>query len=671
MVGINRSRPGRYRWISIVALMAIVLPSIVALADAAAAQAEGVEQVSGEVVITSPLIGRAFSQPFILLTDLTAFVERDLLMPLPSPVQVTGNLEGELGDGASFTIPLPQRPLGQANDLDRDGEGGVQLYAVDFQINLVGDPFLGPLEMQGWPTAITSLRVETGTNEVVGGRLLAWSPDDVQRFPVGFGADGLLFTEDDPLEPLAAGWTVIDLNREPFARIRDAAVEVPIIEGDLELNDLSDRTYTEAFSALVDELRRRYPFTAYKGIDWDALHAEFGPMVQQAEEAGDAEAFNIAVMRFANVIGDGHVAVSPPDAFVAERFGGSLGIALGRTDDGAVVVRCVAPRGPAAKAGIAAGAEITSWGGEVPADALAAVPQLFSESTEAGLEEQRLLLLPRQPAGERVEVGFANPDGDSRQVPLRAARDQAGIGRPCGEDLVDPAEMPVTVDVLPSGIGYIKVNSFSEDLTLTLHAWEWALRRLRQLDTPALIIDIRDNGGGLSKLPIYMAGSFYDEPFTLAEQVFIDENGDQAMTAIDRVEPAPTRWRRPLAVLIGPDCVSACEIFAAALAHNPAHAIVGMGATAGVEGGVFPWLLPGDLAFQAPLIGFRDDAGAVFLEGTGVQPTVRVPRTAETLLLTPGTPDAVLSAAEQALLALDDAALPGADAPQAATPEPR
>jgi hypothetical protein len=48
-----------------------------------------------------------------------------------------------------------------------------------------------------------------------------------------------------------------------------------------------------------------------------------------------------------------------------------------------------------------------------------------------------------------------------------------------------------------------------------------------------------------------------------------------------------------------------------------------------------------------------------------------VPRTAETLLLTPGTPDAVLSAAEQALLALDDAALPGADAPQPATPEPR
>jgi hypothetical protein len=221
--------------------MAIVLPSIVALADAAAAQAEGVEQVSGEVVITSPLIGRAFSQPFILLTDLTAFVERDLLMPLPSPVQVTGNLEGELSDGASFTIPLPQRPLGQANDLDRDGEGGVQLYAVDFQINLVGDPFLGPLEMQGWPTAITSLRVETGTNEVVGGRLLAWSPDDAEQFPVGFGADGLLFTDDDPLEPLASGWTVIDLNREPFVRIRDAAVEVPIIEGDLELNDLSDR----------------------------------------------------------------------------------------------------------------------------------------------------------------------------------------------------------------------------------------------------------------------------------------------------------------------------------------------------------------------------------------------------------------------------------------------
>ncbi|HYO30496.1 MAG TPA: S41 family peptidase, partial [Thermomicrobiales bacterium] len=346
-----------------------------------------------------------------------------------------------------------------------------------------------------------------------------------------------------------------------------------------------------------------------------------------------------------------------------------VGMALGRTDDGRVVVRCAAPRGTAAKAGIAAGAEIVSWGGKPTAEALADVPQLFGESTDAGLEEQRLILLPRQPAGERVEVAFVSPEGEEGQATLRAARDGDGLGRPCGEDLADPAEMPVTVEVLPSGIGYVKVNSFAEDLTLTLHAWEWSLRKLRQLDVPALIVDIRDNGGGLSKLPVYMAGSFYDEPFTLAEQIFIDEGGEPALTAIERVEPAPMKWRGPVAVLIGPDCASACELLAAALARNPANLVVGMGATAGVEGGVFPWLLPEGIAFRAPLIGYRDDAGEIFLEGTGVQPNVRVPKTAETLLLTQGAPDAVLGAAEAALLGLTDEATPD-DAPPSATPQP-
>lgn len=664
-VSLGKSRAA----LALIALLCFVVGPLRSIAPVTASAGPGVEQVTGTVAISSPLIGRAFTEPFILLTDLTAFVERDLLLPLPSPVQITGNLEGELREGANFIVPLPVRPLGEPHDFAGAGREGVQTYAVDFQINLIGDPFLGPLEMQGWPTAITSLRVEMGTNEVIGGRLLAWAEDDTQQFPVGFGPDGKLFTVDDPLGPLAAGWTVIDLDQEPFTRIRDRSVEVPIIEGDLELKNLSALSYTDAFSALVDELRRRYPFTAAKAIDWDALEAQFRPEIEAAEHDRNLEAFNIALMKFAAAIGDGHVAVDPPDAFVRDRFGGALGLTLGRTDDGAVVVRCVAADGAAARAGIAPGATIETWAGHPVADALAAVPQLFSESTPLGLEHQRLQLLPRQPVGERVAVSFANPDEPVQTAELRANRDMRSFGQPCGSDLADAAAMPVTVELLPSGIGYIKVTSFSQDLTLTLHAWEWALRRLRELDTPALIVDIRSNGGGLSKLPIYMAGSFYNKPFTLAEQTYIGTDGAEAVTAIDQVLPAPVQWRRPVAVLIGPDCVSACELLAAAIARDPEHLVVGLEPTAGVEGGVFPWLLPGDLAFRAPLIGFRDERGDVFLEGRGVPPNITVANTAETLLLTPDAPDAVLVAAEQALLAgtVPDASVSDESGP-AATP---
>jgi C-terminal processing protease CtpA/Prc len=617
-----------------------------------AAQGEdgtGVTTLTGQVAATNPLIFDTFTEPFMLLTDLTAFVERDLTLPLPSPVQVTANLEGNLGEGAAFTMALPIRPQGDVNDVDQGGPGGgVQIYALDFQVNAVGDPFLNSHEMEGWPTALTSLRVETGTNEVIGGRVVVWAPDADQGFPTDFGADGKLFTADDPIAPVPAGWTVVDLEQRPFGLIRDDSVEVAILEGDVALKDLSALSYTAAFDALIAELRLRYPFTDFKRLDWDAIVAELRPLIEQAELDGDLLAFNLALMRLAVLMQDGHVGVAPPYGYLSQQFGGGLGVVLGQTDDGRVVVRCVAADSPAAAAGISAAAEIVGWNGQPVAQALAETEQLFAESTPLGVTLQRLSMLTRMPVGAAAAVAFVNPGEAERTAEVVAVDEPLGGDQPCGLDLADPAEMPVTVEVLDSGIGYLRINTFYDDMTLMTHSWEWALRRLRQLDVPALIIDVRANGGGLGALPLYFAGSFYDEEFELSRQVYVDETGQPLVSYTDRVQPTPVRWQRPVAVLIDSNCASACEIFAAAMAHDPDHLIVGRTPTAGVEAAVFPWLLPGNISFQAPLIALHDADGNVFLEGSGVPPTVQVPNTPETLLLAADN-DAVLAAAETAL----------------------
>jgi C-terminal processing protease CtpA/Prc len=616
---------------------------------AAASAATGVETIVGAVTVTSPLVGRAFTEPFVTLSDLAPFAARDLLAPPPSPVQILANLEGSLRDGAGFTMPLPIRPEGSFLRFG-DGPGpGVQVYAVDFQVNIAGDPFLDPVEAHGWPTALASVAVEQGTNEVTGGKVVVWAPDGGQVFPTGFGADGKLFTADDPLGPIAAGWTVVDLDARPFRHLRQPRQEVAVIEGSIGLRDLSDRTYTHAFDELLAELRRRYPFAALKGTDWDALAAAYRPQVAAAEAAGDLAAFNVAMMRLAVAMNDGHVGVDLPQAWVTERYGGGFGLGLGKADDGAVVVRCVTRRSPAADAAIQPGSAIVSWGGQAPAAALAALEPYASRSTAAARASLRLRLLARAPIGGRVEVAWRTSAGEERAATLTAVADPDGLSLPCGAPH-DPAELPVTARVLPSGLGYVRVNSFSEDITLTTHAWEWALRRLREEEVPALVVDIRDNGGGLTRLPIYLAGSFADEPYVFARQIFTDDRGRRVTMGIDRVEPTPVRWNRPVAVLVNERCVSACELFAAALARDDRTLVVGMEGTAGVVGGIYPWKLPGGLPFRAPLVAFEDPAGNVLLEGRGVQPTVRVPRTAETLLLGPGAADAVLAAAEAALL---------------------
>src|SRR5262245_57231502 len=174
--------------------------------------------------------------------------------------------------------------------------------------------------------------------------MVIWSPDDQEMFPTAYGDDGKLFTADDPISPIPAGWTVVNLDKRPFELIRQRTVEVPILEGLAANNDLSNLSYTQAFDALVNDLKVRYTFTEYKHIDWDALVKEIRPLVEKAERDKDKDAFNIAMMRFAAKFKDGHLSVDTNDQCVTQQTEGGVGMVLGQTDDGKVIVRAVSTR---------------------------------------------------------------------------------------------------------------------------------------------------------------------------------------------------------------------------------------------------------------------------------------------------------------------------------------
>ena len=653
-------------------VVVVVLTSMLGAGHVASAGAQaeaiGVTTLTGSVKVTNPYILGAYLEHYVALIDMTAFVKRDRDLPLPDFTQITTGLVGDWGEGATFSLPLPIAPRGVVNDVGH-GEGGpgVQIYTVDAQANVEGDPFLGPDEYSGWSTELTSVTATVDTGEVTGGRLVVWAPDAAQRFPTGFGPDGQLFTADDPVGPIPAGWTVVDLGARPFAQLREPTVDVPIIEGDAGLKDLSNLTYTQAFDQLITDLRRRYPFTVFKGLDWNAIVAEVRPLVEQAERDRDELAFNLAIMQLARLMKDGHVSVSLPGQYFGERFGGQLGLYLGITDDRRIVLRCVTAGSPGANAGLQPAAEILTWNGLPAVEAMAAVEPNSSHSNIQGRILEQLSLLQRMPVGTKVTVTYQNPGAAQPQTAELTAvppGPNEGIG-PCGLETDDPAEMPVIVEVLPSGLGYIQVNTFADDLLLMTHAWEWALRRLSGLGVPALIVDVRLNGGGSGQTALSFAGSFYDQPFVLNEAIMIDEAGTTIALGEERVTPSPVQWTRPVAVLINPGCASACEIFAAAMAHDPRHLIVGRTPSAGVEAGVLPWLLPDGLYFQAPVLALRNPDGSIFLEGVGVIPNVPVPNTPENLLLGPGE-DAAL---DLAVKALQDQ-IGGAPPPPPGTPTP-
>jgi C-terminal processing protease CtpA/Prc len=102
-------------------------------------------------------------------------------------------------------------------------------------------------------------------------------------------------------------------------------------------------------------------------------------------------------------------------------------------------------------------------------------------------------------------------------------------------------------------------------------------------------------------------------------------------------------------VLVGPGCFSACEIEADGFSKLPGSIVVGLRPTAGAVAEVArgQYRLPEQITFQAPTGRFVLPDGALFLEGGGVAPTLRVPVDRAGAL---ADADVVLRAAEQALL---------------------
>jgi len=598
----------------------------------------GVQFVTGSFETDNPILMQLLSQPFFMLYDMTPYVFRDRNMPIPVESQIMTAAIGDIREGKlDFKVSLPAVPLGSHNDVDGNAsdDTGVQIFSIEFSSNTVGDPFMSEQEGTGWGQAMSSLVVTVPEGEVVGGQVLVWAPDDQQSFPAGLGSDGIFLTDDDPVDSLEAGWTFVDLNSEPFELVRDETVEVTINPGDDGFTDLSDLSFTEAFTALIDELEIRYAFTEEKDIDWAALRADYLPRVEEAENDGDAVAFNVIISDFVLEFPDGHVGATLPPDMIEDQIGGRLGMRLAETDDGEVIVTSVTEDLPADEAGIELGATILEWNGDDPTDAVEDSAELITHSTDHARRLFQYEMMTRGPLGDTVEVTFQNEDEDEDTVELTFSEDienrDAQINADITYENYDPLQLPVDASLLPTGVGMIRINTFYADPIMMSSAWNTAIDTLNQLGVPGLIIDVRDNGGGLGSNALYMAGSFYEEPFHLFDNELINEEGDSILVGEDMVHPIAPRFEFPIALIIDHSCASACEIFASAIAHNPDNLIIGYTPTAGVEAGIYSWALPGNIEFQASIQRVTID-GEVAVEGVGVPPNVLVPSTRENLL---------------------------------------
>jgi len=622
--------------------------------------AGGVEVISGEFEYTNDIITVYYVEHAVGLVDLYGFVTRDEEWELPVDSQVLGPLtiDTEQQRG-TFRLLLPARPIGTMVDVDNDSQRdtGVQVFVAAYWPNLYGGPFSeGDDRSLGWPAYLASTVNDPENNdEVTGGKLVVWAPDDAQQFPTDFGADGLLFTDDDPVGPLPAGYSVIDLDRRPFAIERDREVQVTLYEPpDAAIKDFSDLSYTKAFDAMFNKVRVEYAFNGIPGKapDWDSLYAELAPRVAEAERQADRRAFFDALFDFAYAFRDGHVGVSSPlsgDLF-RERASGGYGFAIRELDDGRALVVFVTRNGPADRAGMQVGAELLAFNGTPVKEAIAAVEPLSGPfSTDFALRYQQARYLLRAPVGTSAQVTFANPRRAPQTVTLRAVEERDSFLATSIYEERNPAALPVEFEQRPSGVGYIRINANYDDLNLLIRLFERALKTFDDLDVPGIIIDMRQNNGGA---PLGLAGFLTDQEIIIGQDEYYSERIGrfEPEGPIDKILPNQNQYRfDKIVLLVGQACFSACEYESYGFSKVPGVIVVGETPTAGVYAEVSrgQYVLPDGIFLQIPTGRTVLPDGTPLLEGVGVVPTIRVPVTAETVL---SDRDVVLERAEREIV---------------------
>lgn len=624
----------------------------------------GTVRIVGDVSYTSPYFYFDNPDPYITLYNISPFYGDQ------APDSYEWIREGQqLGmiktnphaSPFAYQLLLPALPSGPYVDLDRDAvdEAGVGIYTVNLVSNIAGDPFL---DFAYGDSLSAMSSVDWGYDEALGdtiksGMLVLYAPDNEQVFPIGFGPDELLFTEDDPLTTLSMGYTVVELNEEPFIFTRTATATVDIIEPESTARiDFTELGYVEAFDRLLDLMVLEYAYTDYYDVNWEQLDPIWRQQIVDAAANEDYDAYASTLYNFARTFSDGHISVEYKEfPLFIDSYDGSVGIVVQETIRGEVYVTDVIEDLPADNAGIRPGAQLLAINDTNPSEAISDTvpyyPSGLPSTVHWRLEQMKYV--ERGEIDSQIALRYRNPQAETEQTAtLTRVRDwRAPYHNRFYHPDIPARPLPVEFDLLPSGYGHLKIYSFLDDKKLTLDLWNRAINTLIYEEISGVVLDMRQNEGGVMQLAELMASYFFDQNVALGAFTYYDaaldgfileEENQRVMYPI----PSELHYSGDIVLLIGPDCSSACEFFSYAVDQKKETQILGYYGSVGLGGAVESVYMPEGVVFSFTIGRAVDAEGTIHIEGRGVQPDVRVPVTREAVL---ASGDGLLRAAEIAL----------------------
>jgi carboxyl-terminal processing protease len=391
------------------------------------------------------------------------------------------------------------------------------------------------------------------------------------------------------------------------------------------IENLSEDEKVAGLSKFWSEVKYNFVYVdTLKAIDWDRLYLDYLPKVRATRST--AEYYKV-LMELCARLKDGHTNVYPGPELRNTMMARPLLSA--HLVEGRVLVRRVFD--PALQAqGIVPGTEVLEVDGQpVKEYATRELAPYASASTPQDLERRiytySFLSGPLEAA---PRVRFRTAAGKTFETSVRRVKLDA-------YNKAVPGTPPFEFRTLPGNVGYVALNSFGDDQAAD--AFLAAFDRIAA--SSALVIDLRNNGGGNSNVGYRVLATLAGQPFQTSRWETRDYRPSYRAwqhTMPNYGEPAPAwpndiahAYRKPVAILISSATYSAAEDFSVAF-DAMGRGIIAGEATGGSTGMPLFFRLPGGGFARVCTKADTYPDGRTWV-GKGIQPTLKVAPTVSDL----------------------------------------
>ena len=417
------------------------------------------------------------------------------------------------------------------------------------------------------------------------------------------------------------------------------------------MHNMTQKSYSDAFDAVVEALDQEYVLSQWKSLDLDAISQDVRPYVENAEQSGDETDYYIAMMRLAHEISDGHVTVGrleENDETYGEAkrrlAGNDYGFILYTLYTGQTAAFDVEPGSQAEKAGIHSGTIITEWDGVPMEEALENTDIVYPDYQLQNfpVAENETVLRAMFLAGkgnEEITVTFLDDAGVEQQAVLQSTgsydtRLDRALSRLFCTDTIDYAEN-YQCRMLTDHCGYLQINAESVDYLTDLKTSYTGecpevkelitqkLNSLRQEGMETLVLDLRGNRGGVSAISAAVASLFVKEG-----EIGETMGGIKGMESVrsPRYTAAEGTFSDIRVVaLVNHVCISSGDILASYLSQAENVTLMGItnsNCSGQSVGGLC--LLPDGTYFSYPISYSLEKDGTIFVDTTA-QGETRIP----------------------------------------------